>query len=119
MPRRPADRPSSPVGILEIGPATITVAMIDHDIGHRLDTVPEQRLQRGPMLVEATVAVIEPIVLFRIIAGATSPAYEGGGSQIRSKRPSRMAVGSSARYRTSVCRRNSEFSGWPCRYDSQ
>ena len=51
--------------------------MIDDDIGHRLDSVLEQCLERGLMFVEGAVAVIESKVLFRVIAGARVARVRG------------------------------------------
>lgn len=87
----PADCPRSPVGILEICPAGIAVPVIDDDIGYRLNSVLEQHLQCGPVLVEGAVAIIQLKVLFRIITGA-------GFTCIRWRRqPDQVEAGSSNR----------------------
>ncbi|MGZ8325116.1 MAG: hypothetical protein ACXWU8_07100, partial [Rhodoplanes sp.] len=43
------DRPGAPVRILEVGPTGQTVAVVDDDVGDRLDTIGEQRFEHRAM----------------------------------------------------------------------
>src|SRR5271165_6504157 len=67
---RAADRPSTPVGIPEVSPARLAIPMIDYNVGHRLDSVLEQRLQRGAMFRKGAVAVVQSKIFFWVVARA-------------------------------------------------
>src|ERR671918_78973 len=71
------DRPSAPVGVPEVRPALGAVAMIDDDIGDRLDPIAEQRSQHRAVLSEIAIAVCQVEVFLGVVSCAECARERG------------------------------------------